>query len=147
MSKSWLHKRLCRILIAFLSNKAALRQGKSGCISKRSGYLESFNTRIRCFIQPCFLQALGLRRPPQIVLPLTWLIPINRLFFLPAASQALEPEPWGPTYPSAPGSRRSATSTSTNPDRKCCFRKNTESSNMLATRGSCLWQEKAEPWD
>lgn len=48
------------------------------------------------------------------------------------------------TYPSPSGSRMSESSVSTRPDRKCCWRNGTDSSNMVATPWSCTMLENAE---
>ena len=47
-------------------------------------------------------------------------------------------------YPSPSGSRIRESSVSSRPDRKCCCRKGTESSNMVATPWSWTILENAE---
>lgn len=46
--------------------------------------------------------------------------------------------------PSPSGSRMSESSVSSRPERKCCCRKGTESSNIVATPWSCTMLENAE---
>ena len=62
----------------------------------------------------------------------TLIIPMGKLNEIPRA------------YPSPSGSRMRESSVSTRPDRKCCWRKGTESSNMVATPWSCTILENAE---
>lgn len=51
------------------------------------------------------------------------------------------------SHPSPSGSRMSDSSANRRPDRKCCWRNGTDSSNMLTTPWSWTWQENAELYE